>query len=190
MSDYRVISAEERRLVVEAMGRINIRTEARLARIQREEEERREVSFFTWILTWRQRKRLERQAAREDEEDLQYIESLAQRLRDIAIHQEKVTREAVLTGKPFYRDSSSAKTSPLFTTVSAENLQRTPEDCGICLDPLTFTPTAEANHGNPVQLPCNHTFHDGCVREWLGSHNHSCPMCRKVYTIEWVPEHA
>jgi len=28
-------------------------------------------------------------------------------------------------------------------------------------------------------LPCSHTFHTGCVTEWLKRHN-SCPCCRQA----------
>ncbi len=27
-------------------------------------------------------------------------------------------------------------------------------------------------------LPCGHHFHPVCVNEWLGKHNHTCPVCR------------
>lgn len=35
----------------------------------------------------------------------------------------------------------------------------------------------EAGGTSTLHLPCSHSFHDGCIREWL--HNHTrCPVCR------------
>lgn len=43
--------------------------------------------------------------------------------------------------------------------------------CVICLD--------EVQNGESVQiLPCNHCFHEGCIKSWTNS-NSSCPTCRR-----------
>lgn len=44
-------------------------------------------------------------------------------------------------------------------------------DCSICLQ----------NYGKKkvVKLPCQHMFHDKCIKIWLrDEHNNSCPLCR------------
>lgn len=47
----------------------------------------------------------------------------------------------------------------------------TSENCPICLDPLSST-------DNVRTLPCNHVYHDDCVKVWLVSCNPYCPTCR------------
>lgn len=41
--------------------------------------------------------------------------------------------------------------------------------CSICLLPLY----------DGLALPCDHTFHDSCVAEWL-KRNNTCPLCRTI----------
>lgn len=49
--------------------------------------------------------------------------------------------------------------------------------CAICFAPLAEGPDGSASKQPPLFLPCKHTFHGACIREWL--HNHArCPMCR------------
>jgi hypothetical protein len=49
--------------------------------------------------------------------------------------------------------------------------------CAICFVPLAEGPDGSAPTQPPLFLPCKHTFHGACIREWL--HNHArCPMCR------------
>ena len=31
-----------------------------------------------------------------------------------------------------------------------------------------------------VSLPCNHTFHSKCLKEWF-SNNNTCPICKRKY---------
>ncbi|KAI9250315.1 hypothetical protein BY458DRAFT_26846 [Sporodiniella umbellata] len=44
-------------------------------------------------------------------------------------------------------------------------------DCAVCKD--TFERTEQV-----IQLPCEHIFHDDCIRPWLKL-NSTCPVCRK-----------
>lgn len=52
------------------------------------------------------------------------------------------------------------------------------EKCSICLDGL---------NKKLVTLPCNHTFHKNCIKEWLVySEDVACPLCRKECDIKFV----
>mmetsp|Transcript_64379 Transcript_64379/g.73908 ORF Transcript_64379/g.73908 Transcript_64379/m.73908 type:complete len:233 (+) Transcript_64379:124-822(+) len=44
------------------------------------------------------------------------------------------------------------------------------ESCAVCQDEYEKDTTI-------LKLPCNHTFHQDCVKPWLKMHN-SCPTCR------------
>jgi len=46
--------------------------------------------------------------------------------------------------------------------------------CSICFE--------EARINLPDWLPCNHTFHENCLREWF-KRSGSCPICRSVPEI-------
>lgn len=54
-----------------------------------------------------------------------------------------------------------------YPNVSPERLAELDDDCAICRESME---TAK-------QLPCNHIFHENCLRLWL-EHHHSCPTCR------------
>ncbi|XP_050229467.1 E3 ubiquitin-protein ligase MPSR1-like [Mercurialis annua] len=43
-------------------------------------------------------------------------------------------------------------------------------ECSICLDGIGIG-------GQICAMPCNHGFHSGCIRKWLGIRR-SCPVCR------------
>jgi len=44
-------------------------------------------------------------------------------------------------------------------------------DCSICLNAI--------GPGDTIyDLPCNHTFHEACLSQWL-DRQHSCPLCRQ-----------
>ena len=59
-------------------------------------------------------------------------------------------------------------------TIFKQGSRGTEEECSICLD--------EFEHGASLQLlPCGHTFHRPCIREWLKGHNF-CPLCKYVLT--------
>jgi len=56
---------------------------------------------------------------------------------------------------------------------SLETVTTTPNSsdvCPVCMDAICEESPA-------VKMPCNHLFHDGCLRPWLQQHN-SCPSCR------------
>lgn len=42
------------------------------------------------------------------------------------------------------------------------------ERCPICLE----------SNGEVVVFSCNHSFHKGCIKEWLENHGNNCPLCR------------
>ena len=44
------------------------------------------------------------------------------------------------------------------------------EDCTICLDALK-------SNENVINLPCNHYYHEDCIKRWLNEQNF-CPVCR------------
>ncbi|CAO3702851.1 unnamed protein product [Rhizopus stolonifer] len=51
-------------------------------------------------------------------------------------------------------------------------------DCAVCKDTFEITERV-------IQLPCEHIFHDDCIRPWLKL-NSTCPVCRKSV----LPENA
>lgn len=54
-----------------------------------------------------------------------------------------------------------------YPDVSKEELEQLDDYCAICRDPME----------SAKKLPCNHIFHQSCLRGWLEQH-HSCPTCR------------
>lgn len=44
------------------------------------------------------------------------------------------------------------------------------KQCPVCLE--DFEPGSEA-----VQLPCNHLYHEECLKPWMEEHN-TCAVCR------------
>ena len=46
--------------------------------------------------------------------------------------------------------------------------------CSICMDVLE----------NPKQAPCQHSFCNTCIREWLDNGNHTCPVDRQDLSIQ------
>ena len=47
--------------------------------------------------------------------------------------------------------------------------------CTICLENLSSTKLTSI-------MPCNHTFHDECLKEYI-KFNKKCPNCRKICCI-------
>ena len=51
-------------------------------------------------------------------------------------------------------------------------IEKKEEKCSICM--------SEQNIDEQVcELPCEHTFHDECIQNWLKNYNYKCPICRK-----------
>jgi len=49
--------------------------------------------------------------------------------------------------------------------------------CGVCQCDMEEEGESEGEDNPSIRLPCGHSFHWKCIREWL--HNHSqCPICR------------
>lgn len=59
-----------------------------------------------------------------------------------------------------------------FANASDEELRQNDDDCAICWEEMK----------SARKLPCNHLFHDGCLRSWL-EHETSCPTCRQPLNI-------
>lgn len=57
-----------------------------------------------------------------------------------------------------------------------EDLKENKDDCAICWEELK----------SARKLPCNHLFHDSCIRSWL-EHETSCPICRCQLEIRNIP---
>ncbi|MCL7044702.1 hypothetical protein MKW94_026597 [Papaver nudicaule] len=77
-------------------------------------------------------------------------------------------------------DQKVIETFPEIVYSALKNKGNVPEKCAICLydyevgDMLRF-------------LPCDHSFHTGCIDNWLVSHGTTCPYCR--YNLQAiVPE--
>ncbi|KAG6525379.1 hypothetical protein ZIOFF_015335 [Zingiber officinale] len=64
--------------------------------------------------------------------------------------------------------------TPLAPAALVEGLQEKiveePGVCSICLDEFQVTTRV-------LEMPCHHTFHNECLREWLTRSN-TCPLCR------------
>ncbi|EPR79241.1 Zinc finger C3HC4 type protein [Spraguea lophii 42_110] len=74
------------------------------------------------------------------------------------------------------------KLRPGFKTVQfKEGTEFNNQSCGICLTEYMIDDTI-------VILPCNHEFHDDCVKDWIEKEE-SCPMCRentlKLWTLKF-----
>eukprot|EP00057_Strongylocentrotus_purpuratus_P033693 XP_792411.2 PREDICTED: E3 ubiquitin-protein ligase AMFR [Strongylocentrotus purpuratus] len=63
-----------------------------------------------------------------------------------------------------------------FPRATEEELVANNDDCAICWEELK----------GARKLPCNHLFHDACLRSWL-EHETSCPTCRQSLTIQSTP---
>ena len=48
------------------------------------------------------------------------------------------------------------------------------EQCSICTGKLD----EDTDTSSYVILPCEHVFHDGCIKEWLKNHDYHCPICK------------
>ncbi len=50
------------------------------------------------------------------------------------------------------------------------------KECVICLDPY------KNGESLIMKLPCDHEFHEECVRRWLIDHHKTCPICKRDIT--------
>jgi hypothetical protein len=48
------------------------------------------------------------------------------------------------------------------------------ERCSICLDTI---------EEDDFSLPCNHTFHKGCIKRW-SQKSKACPLCNRIHNIK------
>ena len=46
--------------------------------------------------------------------------------------------------------------------------------CSICKEPFQ----------DPVNTPCDHTFCENCIEQWINEDNNSCPTCRRSLSID------
>jgi len=58
-------------------------------------------------------------------------------------------------------------------------------ECAICQDEFIDPKDPSRKPVFARQLPCEHRFHDECIRPWL-TRNGTCPICRKSV---WEPQH-
>ena len=86
---------------------------------------------------------------------------------DAAVGTAGMTGESSLT---------SYRTHPIHVQ---DAIRRGDDMCCICYDRYA----EETEYQDVVELPCAHTFHAACVRDW---HRHSpaCPLCRRVASSE------
>jgi Ring finger domain len=49
------------------------------------------------------------------------------------------------------------------------------EQCSICLDKLD----KDTDTSSYIILPCEHVFHDGCIKEWVKDYDYHCPVCKQ-----------
>lgn len=49
------------------------------------------------------------------------------------------------------------------------------EQCSICLDKLD----KDTDKSSYIILPCEHVFHDGCIKEWVKDYDYHCPICKR-----------
>lgn len=59
----------------------------------------------------------------------------------------------------------------LLAPAADPTIENKDDNCSICFNKL-YT-----QNGRVCSLPCGHTWHHGCIAEWLRT-NHTCPMCR------------
>jgi hypothetical protein len=57
-----------------------------------------------------------------------------------------------------------------------DELSESPAGPGGC--PICMQDESDAGCTGVVYLPCFHSFHRGCVLEWLGRGKDECPMCK------------
>ena len=80
--------------------------------------------------------------------------------------------------RPVNSSSLSSSTSPSSSnTASLESSPAEDRVCPICYISIGDIDGHLHEDDQPLFLPCNHTFHSGCIRTWLFDHS-QCPMCR------------
>jgi len=75
------------------------------------------------------------------------------------------------------------KFESIFQTIDCSTVQTlsTMRTCAICFEPLDLWSKS---------LECGHTFHRGCLNNWIGN-NPTCPECRRPTSKQYkVDEHA
>jgi hypothetical protein len=87
--------------------------------------------------------------------------------------QSRATAERVRRSLPRLKvRASTAKGTPL----DGEAICKAGEACTVCHEVF-------AEGDQVMELPCNHSFHDGCILPWLEGHN-TCPICRQELPAE------
>lgn len=87
----------------------------------------------------------------------------------------------IIQPSTFRRGISQAQRIPVLNQLSVlQHLTLFNEECAICIQNGT-----ESSDPNFVTLPCDHKFHDTCMKQWLLTGNSlTCPMCRSPITQE------
>jgi len=65
------------------------------------------------------------------------------------------------------------------TRINLARTLKSHQECPICLAKL-------GPRENTTTLTCKHTFHTGCINEWMKT-NRTCPMCRRPIDPRFLP---
>lgn len=81
---------------------------------------------------------------------------------------ESICTDQKVAGSSVKHHSGVSRTDEIQVSDSSDN----EDDCPICLEEYDFE--------NPkIALQCNHSFHLGCIYEWM-ERSQACPVCAKV----------